>query len=213
MAQKEDFYHELDKKGKRSFCTCQTLALLFLVLAIFAVVGIVVAVKKVTTVIQPSRHVATTSQTTTELQQKFQELSKAPGASTNLRITEAELTSLLIQGISNQSKVTLRNVQAEIHSDRIVLTATSAELFQSTVTIDIVPSVVEGRLTLESSKIQAGTLPIPAAFTKTISEGLNELINKQLSEQQNVMLKSIDLADGYMDASGVIDPNSTPSPS
>lgn len=211
MAEKEDFYHELDKKTKRSFCTCQTMAIIFVLLAIAIVAAVLFSVKKIATVVKPTRQVISTTGDVTSLQNKVDELMKAPGASTTLTITEKELTGLLISGINKESSIPLRDVQAAIDSSGITLSATSTEYLKTSLDISVLPKVVDGRLKLELVKIQAGSFAVPEVVTKRVAESLDQVMTKELSQLQSVTVKSVLLNEGSMTITGTI--RATPSPS
>jgi uncharacterized protein YpmS len=211
MAKKEDFYEELDTKGKRSFCTCQTLILGFVICIIIIVVLVVVMVKKVTTVVAPLRKVVSTSQNSTELQQKLADLRQAPGASTALVLTEQELTQLLVEQISRNAAIPLRDVQAQIDPQGVTLTGKATKLFNTGLTIILLPQVTEGRVKLELVSIKAGSLDVPRQLTESIAEALDDALGKELDQLSGVMVKSIKLDEGQMQITGTIS-QSTPTP-
>lgn len=205
MEKEENFYHELDSKGKRrSFCSCQTLALLFIVLAIAIALGVTSLVKKVSTAVMPKRQVTATSADADSLQQKVADLAKQPGASTSLTVTEQELTGLLISGINNQPSVPLRDVQAEINPDGIVLTATLTEYLKSSVAISLLPKVVDGKVKFEITKIQAGSLTVPSYVTENLAKQIDSLTNQQSNQFDGISVRSIHLDEGRMTVTGTI---------
>lgn len=204
MAKKEDFYEELDKKAKHSFCSCQTLVIGFLILAFIFAGLIYVGVKKVTTAVKPTRAVTANQATATELRDKLEKLAIAPGASTNVTITEQELTSILIEAINNNPQVPLRQLQAQINPEAIILNATATSFANTDLTINVLPKVASGVPTLELVKIQAGTLAVPTVLTEKIDEMLQSALTKQLSNLQGVTIKSIQLDTGRLTISGVI---------
>ena len=208
MEEKENFYDELDKKGRRSFCTCQTLVMSFVVVVVVLVFGVSWLAKKVTTTIVPQRHVLSTSQDTVNLQQKVIDLTKEPGASTELMITEQELTSLLIERINNQPTIPLRNIQAEINEDEIILSATATKFLQTMLSISVMPRVIDGKPKLELIRIQAGSLKVPAALTETIAKSLEDMLTQLPLD--NIELKNIRLGKGRMIITGVIRSQPTP---
>jgi hypothetical protein len=203
MEKKEDFYHELDKKGRRSFCTCHTLAIGFLVLAVALGIGLAVVVKKIATVISPARQVTASRDDVVALQDKVAALSKAPGASTSLTLTETELTSLLIEAINKDKDIPLRGVQVAINPDSIVLTGTATKYLTTTLTIELIPKVVEGRPKLELTKIQAGTFAVPSVLTQLIASKVSDLLEKEIGQVEGMTIKSILLDQGRMTISGL----------
>ena len=212
MAKEENFYHELDKhKKKRSYCTCQTLAMAMFIFIVVVVVILILMIRQISIAVAPQRKVVGTQTGTTELQQKFEDLSKAPGASTSITVTEQELTSLLMSGIEKQPNIPIRDVQAEIDPDQIRLTATSTQIIQTSLAISVVPKVDNGKLGLELVKIQAGSLPVPAVLTQKISDSLNQMLSEQMSQIQGVNVKSIQLLQGKMAITGTIS-SSSPTP-
>lgn len=213
MAEKENFYQELDSKTKRSPCTCQTLALAFLVLIVGLVILVVIGVKKITTAVAPARQVVGAEQDSVNLQQKVSELAKNPGASTSLAVTEQELTRLLIEGISLSPTIPLRNIQAEINPSGIVLSGTATKFLNSTLLISILPKVVDGQAKLELVKIQAGSLPVPTALTELLSRELENAMSKELSQLKDITIKSILLGKGMMTITGVLKALPSPNPS
>lgn len=204
MAEKENFYEELDRKTKRSFCTCQTLGIGFFILALAIVGSLVFAYKKIKTAVAPLRHVATTGQEQTELQQKLDVLGKTPGAATTVTITEEELTSLLVESISKNPSIPLRNVQAEIHPEGIVLSGVATQFLNSTVQITLTPTVVDEQIKLQLVKIQAGTLNVPNNLTETIAQGIEAAMSTQLAQLNGIAVKSVILHEGTMNITGTV---------
>lgn len=200
MAKKEDFYHELDTKAKRSFCTCQTLALGCFALVIIVVLMIFLGVRKIKTAVAPERKVIATGQDALKLRDRVEKLNKAAGASTVLVITEQELTALLIEGISKQPEVPIRDLQAEINPDGVVLTGTATKFLSSSLTVTVLPKVVDGKPVLELVKIKAGTLTVP----KQLTEALSETLAEGLKDVKDVKVKSVTLGKGKMTISGII---------
>lgn len=203
MEEKEDFYRELDHKSRHSFCSCQTLAIGLIILAILAAVGITMAVRKVSTVLVPTRPVVATRDDQANVQQKIADLNKAPGASVTVTITESELTSLLIEALAKSPNFPLRGMQASIAPDGITLTGTATKYFNAQVTAAVTPSVVDGHIKLDVSKIQAGSLEAPSILRDQIAKGLDSLLSSQVSNLQGITIKSIQLHDGRMTISGL----------
>lgn len=204
MAEKENFYDELDKKSKRSFCTCQTLAIGFIILAFVVVFTVVFLVKKITTAVLPERTVEVTTDDRVKLQEKVDELSKTVGASTSLTVTERELSSLLIDAISKDPNIPIRAVQATINPREIVLTGTATQYLNTTLAISLLPEVIDGRIKLELVKIQAGNLRLPDKLTELLSNKLEGIVDTQLSQLKNISIKSIQLNNGTMVISGTL---------
>jgi hypothetical protein len=140
MEEKENFYHELDKK-KKSYCTCQTLILGLLIVIALIVIGAVVMIKKVKTAVAPERQITSTTTDIGTIKEKIENLEKAPGTEKTLVITEKELTALLVQGISNDPSVPLRDIQAAINPDAIELTGKATELLNTSINLSVVPVV------------------------------------------------------------------------
>lgn len=203
MEAKEDFYRELDK-GKRSYCTCQTMIFGLIILIIILVIGGVVVAKKISTAIAPSRQVVATIGDQTSLQQKFADLRKAPGAATSLVITEAELTSLMIDAVQKDPSIPLRDVQVQINPDAIILNGTPTSFLKTSLAISLVPEMSGGTVKLQLVKIQAGSLAVPQPLTEKISESLADVLAKQLGEIEGINLKSIQLESGRMTVTGSI---------
>lgn len=207
MEKKEDFFHELDTKGKRSFCTCQTLAIGLTLLAIAIAVGATILVRKVTTAVTPNRTVSINRSDATELREKIADLSKAPGASTTLVVTEGELSALLIEAVKDAPAFPLRGVQATIDPSAITLSGQAPKLGNSNLDLTLMPRIVDGKPKLELVKIQAGTFTVPTALTETVATAVEGLLAKQLTQLNDVTVKSIILGEGKMTISGTINPS------
>jgi uncharacterized protein YpmS len=211
MATKEDFYHELDSKAKHSFCSCQSFAIVLLILVVATVAAIAWAGKKITTAVLPNRQITADRQDVVNLQEKTAELAKAPGASTTLTLTERELTSLLVEAANKDANFPLKGLQAEINPNDIVVTGTAAKLLNTTLQIHLLPVVTDGKVKMQLTKIRAGTLAVPNSLTDVISKSFDDLLVKQLSNLQGVNIKSILLNEGKLTITGTI--LGTPSPS
>ncbi len=210
MAEKEDFYHDLDHR-RRSFCSCQTLAIGLLVLAIVLTVTLAWATQKALTAVIPTHQVVTTSQDLTNLNQKVAELRQAAGASTRLTLTESELSRLLIEFVSHKPNLPFRDLQAQINPDGLILSGTATQILKSNITATLMPKVVDGQVKLELVKIQAGTLPIPQKLAELVATSLENLFTEQLASLSGITVKSIQLEAGKMIISGTV--KSAPSPS
>lgn len=204
MAEKEDFYHELDTKTKRSFCSCQTLAIGFILLAIALAVGLVQVGKKITTAVVPPRKVTGTVDDASKLQERFDTLNKTPGASTSIAITEQELTSLLVEAVAKNPQIPLRNVQVEVEPSEVIVNGTLTQWLNSTVRMSLLPKVIDNKLELELTKIQAGTLAVPPVITEKIAEGFKGLLMQTTNSIQGVAFKSVQLEQGRLTISGTI---------
>lgn len=204
MAKEENFYGELDKKKKHSYCTCQTLAIGMVIFIILVVIGVTLAVKQITAAVKPNRQVTGTQNDTATFQQKVHDLAKMPGASTTLTITEQELTSLLMTAISKQPEIPLRDTQAEIDPREIRLSGTATQFLNTNLTITVIPKVVDGKVLLELVKIQAGNFPVPAVLTEKLSSGFEKLFIEQFEQLKGVTVKSIQLDQGKMTITGSV---------
>jgi hypothetical protein len=178
--------------------------LAIILVAIGLTVGAIKTIQKITTIVAPSRSITTTSQDTTELREKITELNKAPGASTQLTITEKELTQLLIETVSKNPNLPLRNIQTVINPEGITLTGTATKFLNSTLTIDILPKVVDGQIKMELVKIQAGSFPVPSQLTEVIAQGVDSLLSEQLNQVKGVAVKSLQLGNGKLQITGTL---------
>lgn len=203
MEEKENFYHELDQKSRRSFCTCQTFAGFLLVVAIVIAVGLTSVMKKVTTVISPTRQVSVSRDDAVALQQKMSELSKAPGASTSLIINENELTSLFVEAIGQDKEFPLKSIQVQINPTEIVVDGVATKYLTTSISITLVPKVVSGKPKLELVKIQAGSFSVPTVLTQLIASKLDSLLENKLSQVKGLTIKSIQLEQGRIIISGL----------
>ncbi len=206
MEEKEDFYHELDTKGRRSFCTCQSLAIIFLILALLLAGAIVWGVKKIKTAVFPARQVMATRQDSSSVQEKLVQLSQTAGASTSLTLTEPELTSLLADAIAKNPTIPLRGIQAQINPDGIVLAGTATKYLTTLLQIDVRPQVVDGRPKLQITKIQAGSLSVPPLLTQLLDKSLQDALATQLNELRSITVKSILLDAGRLRITGTVSP-------
>ncbi len=212
MEEKENFYHDLDKHKKRSFCTCQTLFFGLVILAIIVAGLVVWGVTKVKTAVLPNRQVISSDQDRQALLQKFSELDLSPGAATTLTITERELTGLLIQGLSQNSKIPFRNVQAAIQPEGIIVSGIATKWLANSLSITIVPRVIGTKLQLDIDKIQAGSLAVPDALTAALTTELNKLVTNEMN-LDSVAIKSVKLIQGSMILTGTVTspmPSSSP---
>lgn len=204
MEEKENFFDELDSKAKHSFCTCQSMIILFVLLAIGLAVAGVVIIRQATTAITPLRKVTPTRTDATLLQRKFDDLKQAPGASTNLVISEQELTALFSQAIEKNDSFPIRGIQAVINPEVIVLSGTATQYVKSDLQVHLLPKVIDGRASLAIIKVEAGTFGVPTTLTKLIGSQLDTLLANQLSALKNVEVRSIVLGEGKLTISGTI---------
>ncbi len=203
MEEKENFYHELDTHKKRSYCTCQTLLIGLVLIAIGVAAMVAWGVAKVKTAVLPDRQVVSSDQDRQQLEQKVSHLDLRPGASTSLTITERELTSLMVQGVSQNGAIPFRELQAEINPDGIIVSGVATKILNSSLALTILPKVVDGKVRLDVAKIQAGTLTVPSAVTEMLSKQANEALTREL-KLESIAVKSVALEEGSMTVTGTV---------
>lgn len=207
MEKKENFYHELDKHARNSFCTCQTLMIGLILVALGIAAGGIWVVGKIKTVVTPERKVVANAGDATLLREKVADLAKAPGASTTLVITEQELTGLLVESSANKSPdFLLRGAQAAIDEEGIIISGTAVKYLNANLQARMVPKVVNGQPIFELVSIQAGSFSVPQSLTELLAKQLSSLISSKSIGLENVNVKSLSLEKGKMRVTGSVLP-------
>ncbi len=211
MEAKEDFYQELDKKGKRSACSCQVLALLMILVTALLSAGGIFLSQRITKLLpqpKPSLNLANHN-----LPQQLTDLQKTTGASTTLSITETQLTDIIEQQVQRHPTFPLTHPVAHITADAVTISAKLPTPLGTQVTIELEPKVADGHLVMEVVRIQAGAIPLPSSLTEKISSEFRSILADTINSQEGLIVKSVRLADGRMIITGTIGLNTTSTPS
>lgn len=206
MGEKENFYHELDTKSRTSFCSCQSLIILFIALVISLVIIISFGINKLKEVVAPERSVISSSQDQRELQANVKQLSTISGQQARLIITERQLTSVLVDKITAEANFPVRSVQAQINPSGIVISGSATQYLKTNFEITFLPQVETGRIRIEITKVRAGQLTIPDQLNGLIGRSMSNLLDQQLNQLASFEIKSLTLDTGQLIIAGLIQP-------
>lgn len=174
--QEDDFYSELDEKTQSSSCcTCQSMAILFILILIISVFFSVWAGREIKSVNWKFWQKYSV-QDTQSINNKLKNTSG--NSEIELIFTSKELTSLFGNGISNLF-FEIKNPEFEITKEKILLTGKLTRPLKTDVNIDILPEVRNEKVYSKITKISANNVTLPSLLGGEVEKALNGLIDSQ----------------------------------
>lgn len=203
MAKKQDnkseIFDEMDKVKKRKpSCTCGTMLILLLVL----LVGLSIFVLFLISMIKARVNIPVIQPNLAARESLFKKLEKFTGNKTKtgpaIEISEQELTSLMAYSISQNDKLPIINPQSAITPDKIIVSGTLTKPLKSDIQFWLVPSVKNGKIEAQVTKITAGKISLPDFIVQAVSGILADTLEKALSQGEQIPVNSITLKTGLL---------------
>lgn len=126
--------------------------------------------------------------------------------SASLTISENQLTSYLAVKLASQPDSPIQNAQIRLGNGSIQLTGQmSLSSLSTDLSLTMQPYIDQGNLQVTIQEGQIGSLPLPEATLKTLTQTINqEMVGLVTFQGQQLKLESISIDDGSMTLKGVL---------
>jgi len=176
----EIIFGELDRKrAHQSCCTCQSMALFFILIVIILASGLYyiywqITREKVFSFQLPS---AVSMQDFTA---RLDGLKPDTKNSLSLNLSNDEVTALFSEGLSLQSFI-LQDAQVQVMPSQMLIYGRLTKPLTSKVVLSAVPKVQEGKIVLETTGVTAGNFNFPKVVYPLVNQSITERFNSKLS--------------------------------
>lgn len=155
----------------------------------------------------PSRTVSASTQVVDELEESLNQALDNPDPSVPITIalTEAQLTSLLEQQLSQQPEPLLQNPQILLQNEQIeIFGIVQMSPIEANARLALqVGTDQNGKLTATLTSIDLGPLPAPQSLVENISEVIDSTMQGSVSAMTSgLKIESVTITDGLMTISG-----------
>jgi uncharacterized protein YpmS len=183
--------------GKRGLVR-ERQAILRLVVAVLALAGLACGPCNLLSREQPtpSHQVAVSTEAAGQLESRIeQNLSGQPEQPFILRMTDAELTSLLDTKLAQYDESPVENLVVWFTKGKLFATGRLTNVVPMSANLYMIasPRIEDGKVVIEIEKLSAGTLPIPGFVLSAITRTLNETINET---QLDVEITAMEILEG-----------------
>ena len=118
----------------------------------------------------------------------------------SITFTEQQLTAFLIEGLSTQTDFTLTEPQVILQDGQIKL---SGKILLGESSIDItmvlVPTVQDGKVTLSVASANFGILPIPEKLLTQITDTINQKLMESITFRgRKLVIEKVEIANGAL---------------
>jgi uncharacterized protein YpmS len=151
----------------------------------------------------PPHPIAVSTESAGQLEARIQQnLSGEPGQQFILRMTDAEVTSLLATELAKYDESPVTNPQVWFTKGKIYGTGRLVNVMPIETDFYMVANahIQDGQVTIEMEEISAGALPIPSGVLNTISQSINETVDEL---QLNVEITALEILEGEIIVKGV----------
>lgn len=200
MSKSEDeFYNELDKKTlRRSFCSCQSMLVLFGILTLISMLTVFYLIKIIKSQNLPPRIIESSKENKeTFLKKLSSELSSNENQNLVLTLTSEELTALFQEGLTG--RLIIKNPQIIISEKGIDIFGTLVKPISAQISILALPKVKDGKIAMEVQKFKTGGLSLERFFGNDLEGILNSTMDRNFQElYNNYEIEKIELKEDKM---------------
>ena len=200
--QEDEFYKELDKKSaRRSCCTWQTFILFFIVLSIIASTVTIYLFYKIK---QSSFSIERFYSEASSKDNFFAKLkiNKDKNPTFSLIITGQELTSVMASGVGSIT-FEIKEIQVAIDTSEVILYGKLIKPLKADIKIETKPTVQDGKVFFEISRVSAGKLILPGFLNSEIEKSLNKMMDENFQKlYENYQVENISLEKNQIIISG-----------
>ena len=167
--------------------------LIRLVMAVLVLAGLACGPCNVLSPDQPTppHRVVVSAEAAGQLESRIeQNLGGQPGQPFILRMTDAELTSLLATKMAQYGKAPVDSLIVWFTRGKLYATGRLANVVPVSVRLFVVasPRILDGKVVMDIEQMSAGSFPVPGFVLDAITRSLNETINElQLGVEVNAM--------------------------
>ncbi|MCL7454652.1 MAG: hypothetical protein M8467_16555 [Anaerolineae bacterium] len=151
----------------------------------------------------PPRPIAVSTESATQLESRIrQNLSGEPGQQFILRMTDAEVTSLVATQLAKYDESPVADPQIWFTKGKVYTSGRLVNVLPVETDIFMISSarIADGRVTVEIEEASAGALPVPAGVLDTISQSVNETVAEL---QLEVQVTALEILEGEAIVKGV----------
>jgi hypothetical protein len=144
----------------------------------------------------PSHQVTVSTEAASQLESRIQQnLSGQPEQPFILRMTDAELTSLLDTKLAGYDESPVSNLVIWFTKGKLYATARLTNVVPVSASLFVVasPRIQDGKVVIDIEKLSAGALPIPGFALNAITRSLNETIGET---QLGVEITAMEILEG-----------------
>jgi len=183
--------------GKRGLVR-ERQAILRLVIAVMALAGLACGPCNLLSREQPtpSHQVAVSTEAAGQLESRIQQnLSGQPEQPFILRMTDAELTSLLGTKLAQYDESPVENLVVWFTKGKLYATGRLGNVVPISANMYVIasPRIQDGRIVIEIEKLSAGSVPIPGFVLDAVTRSLNETIYET---QLDVEITALEILEG-----------------
>jgi uncharacterized protein YpmS len=151
----------------------------------------------------PPHPIAISTESAGQLEARIQQnLGGEPGQQFILRMTDAEVTSLIATELAKYDESPVTNPQVWFTKGKIYGTGRLVNVMPIETDFYLVAMarIQDGKVVVEMEEISAGALPIPASVLNTISQSINETVDEL---QLEVEITALEILEGEVIVKGV----------
>jgi hypothetical protein len=151
----------------------------------------------------PAHPIAVSTEAAGQLESRIQQnLGGEPGKQFILRVTDAEITSLLATELARYDESPVREPQIWFSGGNIHGTGTLVNILPVETEFYVVASarILDGKITVEILEFTAGAVPVPQSVLDTISQSINETVEEA---QVDVQVTALEILEGEAIIQGV----------
>jgi uncharacterized protein YpmS len=151
----------------------------------------------------PPHPVAISTESAGQLEARIQQnLTGEPGQQFILRMTDAEVTSLIATELASYDESPVTNPQVWFTKGKIYGTGRLVNVVPIEADFYVVAtaSIQDGKVVVKIDEISAGALPIPSSVLTTISQSVNETVDEM---QLDVEITALEILEGEIIVKGV----------
>jgi len=183
--------------GKRGLVR-ERQAILRLVIAVMALAGLACGPCNLLSREQPtpSHQVSVSTEAAGQLESRIeQNLSGQPEQPFILRMTDAELTSLLDAKLSQYEESPVENLVVWFTKGKLYATGRLSNVVPVSANLYVIasPRIQSGKVVIEIEQLSAGSVPVPGFVLDAITRSLNETINET---QLDVEITALEILEG-----------------
>jgi hypothetical protein len=144
----------------------------------------------------PPHRVVVSTEASSQLESRIQQnLSGQPGQPFILRMTDAELTSLLVTKMAQYDEPPVSDLVVWFTRGKLYATGQLTNVVPVSVRLFMIasPRIQDGKVVMEIEQLSAGSLPVPGVALDAITRSLNETIDEL---QLGVEVNAIEILEG-----------------
>jgi hypothetical protein len=151
----------------------------------------------------PPRPIAVSTESAAQLESRIQQnLTGEPGQQFILRMTDAEVTSLVATQLAEYEEPPVSEPQIWFTKGKVYSTARLVNVLPVETRVFLISSarIADGRISVVIEEASAGAFPVPDGVLETISQSVNETVDEL---QLEVQVTALEILEGEVIVKGV----------